>query len=215
MSPADLGALILLNLVGAASPGPDVVLVTRQATRSMRHALATILGIHVGVLMWVSLTVLGAAALLTAFPQIVEIVQILGGAWLVYMGQAMLRSGLGDRTNPPADLSDAEARLGTLAQAFRKGLATNLANPKIVLFLAALIAPLLPAHPSLGLAATVIACLTASSALLFTVMSLFISTTAVRARLLRLGWLIDAVAGAFFINAGFVLVGRGVLGVLG
>lgn len=215
MTPAALGSLVLLNLVGAASPGPDVILITRQATRSRRHALATILGIHIGVLMWVSITVLGAAALLTAFPQAVDLVQIIGGAWLVWMGQNLLRGGLRDRNNPPADIAESVARLGTLGQSFRKGLATNLANPKIVLFLAALVAPALPPNPSPLTAVTVILTLSASSFVLFSVMATLVSTNAVRTRLLRLGWLIDALAGAFFIIAGCVLVVRGILGLVG
>lgn len=215
MTPAALGALVLLNLVGAASPGPDVILITRQATRSRSHALATVLGIHVGVLMWVSITVLGATALLTAFPQLVDVVQVVGGIWLVWMGQAMVRGGLRDRSNPPVDMADSVARLGTLGQSFRKGLATNLANPKIVLFLAALIAPALPADPSPLTAVTVILTLSASSLVLFSVMATLVSTNAVRTRLLRAGWLIDVLAGAFFILAGCVLVGRGVLGLVG
>lgn len=34
--------LIGLNLVGAASPGSDVILITRTATGSRRHAIAVI-----------------------------------------------------------------------------------------------------------------------------------------------------------------------------
>lgn len=214
MSLADLAALALLNLIGAASPGPDVILVTRQATRSRKHAIASVLGIHVGVLLWCSLTVFGATALLTAFPAILEIVQVIGGAWLIYMGQGMIRGGWADRFHQPVDLQEAETRLGTLGQSFRKGVATNLANPKIVLFLAALIAPLLPASPSLGTALIVIGALAAGSFTLFMVMSVFISTTAVRNRLLRLGWLIDVVAGLFFLVVGIVLIVRGLTGLL-
>ncbi len=50
---------------------------------------------------------------------------------------------------PRATAADAVAEAG---QVFRTGLATNLSNPKIVLYLAAMIAPLLPPHPPLWLA---------------------------------------------------------------
>ena len=66
--------VIVANLLGALSPGPDIILILRTATRSRRHAVAAAFGIQVGVLMWVSLTVLGAAALLTAFPEILDAV---------------------------------------------------------------------------------------------------------------------------------------------
>lgn len=215
MSLLDIATIALLNLVGAASPGPDVILVTRQATRSHRHAIASVLGIILGVLFWSTLTVFGAAALLTAFPEVLEVVQVIGGAWLLYMGQSMVRGGWQDRFHQPVDLNDAEARLGTLGQAFRMGLATNLANAKIVLFLAALIAPLLPPSPPLGAAVLAIFALALGPLVLFMAMSFFISTPAVRRRLLRIGWLIDLVAGLFFLVVGTVLIIRGITGLLG
>lgn len=209
MNLAQLGSLVLMNLVGAASPGPDVMLVTRMATRSRRHALSTTLGIHVGVVFWCSLTVLGAAALLNAFPAALGFVQLIGGAWLMWMGRGMLTAGWAERSSPPRNLAAAAARLGSLRSAFWRGLTTNLANPKIVLFLSAMIAPLLPAEPGAGVAALVIAALSLSSLALFTFMSLVISTPTMRQKLLNAGPWIDIFAGIFFLIAGGVLVVRG------
>ena len=215
MSPADLVGLILLNLVGVASPGPDIVLILRTATRSRRHAVAVTLGIQVGVLFWCSLTVLGAAALLTAFPGVLGMVQILGGGWLLYMGYGMLRGGLVTRKYPPADIEDAEGSLGPVGRSFRLGLTTNLSNPKIVLFLAALIAPLLPPSPSMGTALVAILALSWSSLALQLLIALVVSTKTVRRRLLRAAAYIDIGAGIFFLAAGAVLMVRGVTDVLG
>ncbi len=202
--------VILANLVGALSPGPDIILVTRMATRSRRHAVAAALGIQVGVLMWCSLTVFGAAALLTAFPEILGFVQMIGGAWLVRMGIKMVRGGLITRKYPPATLEEAEKSLGRLRHSFTLGLTTNLSNPKIVLFLAALVAPMLPAHPSAGTAIALILGLSLSSLALFLLLSMLISTERVRRRMLAWGPNIDIAAGAFFIIAGLGLVFNGV-----
>ncbi|HZK31652.1 MAG TPA: LysE family transporter, partial [Corynebacterium sp.] len=135
--------------------------------------------------------------------------QVLGGAWLLWMGRGMLGSGWRNRTSPPVDLEEAESRLGTVGQAFRQGLTTNLANPKIVLFLAALIAPLLPRSPSLGVAVVVILALAWSALALHLTLSLVISTKAVRRRLLRAGPWIDICSGVFFLVAGVVLIFTG------
>lgn len=215
MNPADLAAIIAVNVVGAASPGPDVVLLTRMATRSRKHAMAANLGIHVGVLMWTSLTVFGAAALLTAFPWLLELIQVLGGSWIMYMGISAVRQGWRDRLNPPLDLEEAVQRLGSVRSAFTTGVATNLSNPKIVLFLAALVAPLLPASPTVGVALTVIAALWLSSFLLFIAYCLLVSTDRVRRKLFHAGPYIDMGAGTFFIIAGTVLILRGLLGLAG
>ncbi|MDO5454188.1 MAG: LysE family translocator [Corynebacterium sp.] len=213
MTLTNLAALVGLNLVGALSPGPDIILITRTATQSRRHAVAVTAGIQLGVLFWCTVTVFGAAAVLNAFPEVLGVIQILGGAWLLWMGRGMLVSGWRNRTSPPVDLEDAESRLGGLGQAFRQGLTTNLSNPKIVLFLAALIAPLLPRNPSIGLAVTVVLALSWSSLALHLVLSLVISTKTVRRRLLRAGPWIDVVAGLFFLVAGAVLVVNGVIDV--
>ena len=212
MNPADLAAIVLLNLAGAATPGPDIVLLTRLATRSRRHAIAATLGIYVGAFFWITLTVLGAAAVLTAFPWLLELIQVAGGSWIMFMGYTTARQGWRDRANPPLDLDDAEDRLGTTRDSFIKGLTTNLSNPKIVLFLAALVAPLLPPSPSIGTAAVVIFALWFTAFLLFISFSLVVSTNRVRRRLFSAGPYIDMGAGGFFIAAGTFLVVRGIVG---
>ena len=87
-----------------------------------------------------------------------------------------------------------------------------MSNPKIVLFLAALIAPLLPPSPSLGTALLVIVALWLPALLIFLLISVVVSTKRVRRKLLGAGPSIDIGAGAFFIAAGSGLVIRGVTG---
>ncbi|WP_297851623.1 LysE family translocator [uncultured Corynebacterium sp.] len=212
MNPADLAAIVLVNLAGAVTPGPDVVLLTRYATRSRKHAIAATFGILTGALFWITLTVLGAAALLTAFPWLLELIQVAGGAWIIFMGYTTARQGWHDRLNPPLDMDEAEERLGTPRDSFFKGLTTNLSNPKIVLFLAALVAPLLPPSPGLGPAMIVIFALWITTVLLFVAYSFVVSTERVRRKLFSAGPYIDIGAGGFFIVAGTVLVARGIVG---
>lgn len=64
------------------------------------------------------------------------------------MGLQNVRTGLAQRKQPALNLDEAVSRLGSVKQVFRTGLFTNLSNPKIVLYLAAMIAPLLPPDPS-------------------------------------------------------------------
>lgn len=212
MNPADLAAIVLVNLAGAATPGPDVVLLTRYATRSRKHAIAATFGILTGALFWITLTVLGAAALLTAFPWLLELIQVAGGAWIIFMGYTTARQGWHDRQNPPLDMDEAEERLGTPRDSFFKGLTTNLSNPKIVLFLAALVAPLLPPSPGLGPALIVIFALWITTVMLFVAYSFVVSTERVRRKLFSAGPYIDIGAGGFFIIAGTFLVLRGIVG---
>lgn len=207
----DLAVIVGLNLLGAASPGPDIILVTRTGTRSRTHAWATTLGTQTGVLLWCTLTVIGATALLNAFPWALEAVQVLGGAFLAWMGIGNVRSGWAERRKPPPNTVEAARRLGTPRASYIRGLTTNLANPKIVLGLSAMIAPLLPAHPSALTAVVVILALWLSSFALFAAYTQVISTERVRRRMLGAGPFIDIGAGCFFFVVGVVLFLRGAL----
>lgn len=202
--------VLMLNLVGSISPGPDTVLVTRLATKSRRHAVAAALGVQTGALCWFSLTVFGAATVLSTFPEILGAVQIVGGSFLIYMGSRLVRGGLIQRKYPPASLEEVQGVLGRPIRSYRAGVACNLSNPKIVLFLASLIAPLLPAHAGIGASVTLIAGLSLTSVALFLTLAVVVSTAAVRRRLLKAGPGIDIGSGAFFVVAGAALVIAGV-----
>lgn len=215
MNAGSLLTLAALNIVGVIAPGPDIILITRTATRSRRHAAAVTAGIQTGVLMWCTLTVVGAAAFLNAFPQALDYVKIIGGGWLLVMGYRMFVGGVRDRTSPPVDLEDAASRLGTLRQSFWLGLATNLSNPKIVLFLSALIAPLLPPSPSVGLSVLVVLILALSALVIQMSLAMIVSTHTVRRKLLRASPFIDIAAGLFFLVAGATLLIGGVASVVG
>lgn len=210
INPGDLAVIVGLNLVGAASPGPDVVLVTRTATRSRAHAHAVAAGIQLGVLVWCTLTVLGAAALLRTFPWLLTVLQVAGGVVLVAMGAANAAQGFKQRRNPPSDLDDARARLGSLRKSFATGLATNMTNPKIVFALSAMIAPLLPPSPSAATAVVVILSLWLSSVAVFAALAQVVSTRGVQRRLLSAGPYIDLGAGGFFVAIGTLVFVRGV-----
>jgi threonine/homoserine/homoserine lactone efflux protein len=60
-------SFLLVVLLGAMSPGPDFVVVTRTSLSGGRRAgMAAGLGIALGVFTWVVAIALGVAALLTA-----------------------------------------------------------------------------------------------------------------------------------------------------
>lgn len=97
-------------------------------------------------------------ALLTASQLGYEILRWAGAAYLVWMGVGMLRS----RAHPepedgaPAD-TPADTPAGGLAQGWRRGLLTNLLNPKVGVFYVAVLPQFIPAgapHFAAGVALT-------------------------------------------------------------
>ncbi|MEV4051788.1 LysE family translocator [Amycolatopsis sp. NPDC049688] len=145
MLPGTTAASFLLVVVlGAMSPGPDFVVVTRSAlTGGRRAGMAAGLGIALGVFAWVVAIALGVAAVLTASAIAFTVVKLAGAGYLVFLG---VKAWLAVRRGEYRDLGETPAtgRLRAGA-AFRQGLVTNLLNPKVAVYFLALLPQFLPA----------------------------------------------------------------------
>ncbi len=139
---------ILLSL----TPGVATALVVRNAARGgRRQAFLTTSGNSLGVLAWACFAAVGIAAVVAASAAVFDAVKLAGAAVLFAIG---VRSLLGRRD---ADVPAASGR-----SAFRDGLVTSLANPKLAAFFVALFpqfiprgAPVLPS--ALAMAAVIVA----------------------------------------------------------
>lgn len=208
-----VGTLLLLNFVGIISPGPDMFLILRLAAKSRPHALSAIAGIVLGVSFWVTLTVAGAAVILRTHPQLLGAIQLLGGLWILYMAYGLLKSAWAQWGVRQTDI-DMDVLLGTRWSNFRFGLATNLSNPKIVLYFAAIMAPLMPTDAPLWINVAMGGVIVLQALVVFAALAIFVSTGPIRRRLLAAGPVIDLCAGLFFLFAGCVLLYNGVTGIL-
>jgi threonine/homoserine/homoserine lactone efflux protein len=133
-------------LVAAASPGPDFVVVLRNALSGRRAGMACAVGIGVGVFAWSVVTALGIAGLLAASAVAFTVVKLVGAAYLVYLG---IRALLAARRGGHAEHGATAAVRGPAA-ALRQGLLTNLLNPKVAVFFLALVPQFLPAGATVG-----------------------------------------------------------------
>lgn len=144
---AFLAALFLVHLGAAALPGPNTLLVTNiAASGARRAAMWAAAGTGAGALVWVSATLGGASALFVAFPRLVELLRWLGGGYLVFLGgQALWSAWRGRGAAPRANRVFAPNGPGA---AFRRGLVTNLSNPKsLAYYLSLLVASAAPEAP--------------------------------------------------------------------
>jgi threonine/homoserine/homoserine lactone efflux protein len=118
-------------LLVSVVPGPAVIAVVSTALRGgFRASLAANAGVLVGDAVFVAAAALGLGALLVASHGLFVAVRWLGIAYLAYLGvRALLDRG----TALTAGATGRERR------AFRFGLTTQLANPKIILFFGALL----------------------------------------------------------------------------
>lgn len=121
-----LGALAVVYLL----PGADMLLVLDTATaRGRRAALAVVAGLATARALHVGLAGLGLAALLLRAPGALTAVSLAGAAYLAWLALQILRAPL-----LPATGRGGSATETGVAAAFRRGLLTNLLNPKALLF---------------------------------------------------------------------------------
>ncbi|WP_137231446.1 LysE family translocator [Streptomyces sp. BPSDS2] len=125
-----------------ALPGADFTVVVRNALASRTAGLATALGVAGGLLVHTALAVAGLAAVLVTMPVLFRTVQLLGGAYVLYLGISALyairrrRPGSGDAAPEEAPGRPVPREFG---RALRQGFLTNALNPKApVLFLSLL-----------------------------------------------------------------------------
>jgi threonine/homoserine/homoserine lactone efflux protein len=152
-----LWAFLPIAAVLTITPGPATAMVVRSALRGgLRTALPTMLGNSAGVLAWALLSAAGVSALVAASELAFAALKLTGAAVLVYLGARSLLRG-----RSALEPSGSHAERASRRTAFRDGLATSLANPKLAVFFVALFpqfvsdgAPVL--LPALAMAALVV-----------------------------------------------------------
>lgn len=161
MTPHTWLTFALLSLVVSTLPGPAVVAVVSSALRGgFRASLGTNAGVLVGDAIFVGLASAGLGAALVAAHGVFVAVRWLGIAYLAYLGvRALLDRGQAFGVDPVR---------GDDGRAFRLGLGTQLANPKVILFFGALLPQFVdPARPVAPQFALLGATFIASDALVF------------------------------------------------
>lgn len=123
---AFLPAALALNL----TPGADMMFCFAQGARSgPRAAIAASAGISVGLMVHVLLAGLGLGALVAAFPWVFGAIRWAGAAYLLWLAWTTWHTPHGAAGGPPR----------SSVRAFRDGLVVNLSNPKVILFILALV----------------------------------------------------------------------------
>ena len=137
--PLFMAAVLLLN----ATPGVDLLLtVTRTAQGGARAGAMAALGIAAGCALHALGAAFGMAALLAWSAAAFTVIKWLGAAYLAWLGLGMLREAW-RRAAPVAAQPAAPA--SAIAD-FRRGLLTNLLNPKVALFMLAFLPQFIPAQ---------------------------------------------------------------------
>jgi RhtB (resistance to homoserine/threonine) family protein len=121
------------------APGPDTVLVTKNALmHGRRAALATSFGVNTGLLIWTVAAALGVAAVVRESAVAFTVLKLIGAVYLVWLGLQALRAARRHAAPEALHAARQSPRVGALL-GYRQGLLSNLANPKIAVFFTGLL----------------------------------------------------------------------------
>lgn len=124
--------------LAAALPGPGVAtVVARTLSHGIRAGLLGTLGTICGDLLWLTVAILGLAALAKTFAIIFLAIKYVGAAYLLYLAFRLWRA--------PAQALDIEGaqRSGQTLSSFWISLSVTLSNPKTIMFYMAILPTLM------------------------------------------------------------------------
>lgn len=193
---AELATLFVVGLIGALTPGPDILFVLRNTISLGAKAGAfSLFGISCGWLIFIGLLYFGFAHLINgALPQ--GILSLIGGFYLFYISFLLFKK---PKNAIDFDKNTPQATKAIFYDFILKGFLLNLSNPKAILFFAVIIAPFMNHHLELSL--LVLLCGLFSAFILVIVLGVFFRQFINNALFDK----IDKVCGIVFILFGILL----------
>ena len=140
-----LWAYLGISVLVILAPGPDTVIVTKNALlHGRRAALGSAVGVNVGLAVWTTAAAVGIAALIRESAVAFTVVKVAGAVYLTWLGFQALRAAR-HRSGAELDGEAGQPRFGWRA-GFRQGLLSDLGNPKIAVFFTTLLPQFVSSH---------------------------------------------------------------------
>jgi len=197
MTPEQLTAFNLVLLAAIASPGAAFLVAARSTVTGGRAAgLATGLGLATMASAWTLAALLGLETVFALFPWAYSGLKIGGALYLIYLAIKTwrgARSPLGTAPKPHG-------------RAYMEGLMVNLANPKSVLFAAAVIVVVFPGALNLPEIALITANHFILEVICYSLFALVLSAAPARARYLAAKPTLDRIASVLLGGFGLKLL---------
>ncbi|MFE7461130.1 LysE family translocator [Streptomyces sp. NPDC057554] len=192
-----------------ALPGADFTVVVRNALASRTAGLASALGVAGGLLVHTALAVAGLAAVLVTLPVLFRTVQLLGGAYVLYLGISglyALRRRISEKNRTPGNGTGPEAPQA-FGRALRQGFLTNALNPKAPVLFLSLLPQFVPAgQPPLPRTLLLAALVVALALIWFPAVALLVDRLGRWLRRPRTARAIEGGSGVALTGLGLVLV---------
>ena len=190
---AILISILGVFLLGAISPGPSFVVVSRIAiSRSRMDGVMAAIGMGIGGFVFAAVAVAGLTAILLQVEWLNIALRLAGGAYLLWLGINIWRAA--PEQLEVADI--ASERQSTLWASLLRALCVQLSNPKTALVYASMFAALLPSPTPSWMYFALPPMLFLIEFTWYTVVAVGFSSRAPKAAYLRLKIWIDRAAGA-------------------
>ncbi|MEZ9204894.1 LysE family translocator [Vibrio splendidus] len=210
--------LASIHFIALMSPGPDFALVVQNATRHGRQTgLYIALGLSCGILLHSLLSLTGISYLVHQQPTLFAIIQLAGGSYLLYLGYGALKATWQIIQNHDEDadiVNSNDLILTNKRQAFSKGFATNILNPKALVFFISLMSSLVPADMSLSGKGFALIILFGLSLFWFSLLAWMLSTKALQKKLSEATVYIDGLCGVVFSLIGVSILWQSLSGLI-
>lgn len=196
----------MVHLIALMSPGPDFFFVSQLAvSRSRREAMMGVLGIVLGVMVWAGVALLGLNLILQKMAWLHQIIMVAGGLYLCWMGWQLLRSARAQNT-PTQPVAEVAVALPKPGRSFIRGLLTNLANPKAVIYFGSVFSLFVGEDVGAGARWGLFMLITGETFVWFSLVAVVFALPAMRRGYQRIAKWIDGVAGVLFTGFGLHLI---------
>ncbi len=127
---------LLTSIVLIVIPGPSVVFaIGRTLSLGRAAGLVSVIANAVGTSLWVVFAAFGLAGLLQVVPELIDIIRILGAAYLAYLGWQTIRGS----SKRHAQISSGVDQGKSLKTLFKEGFLVGLGNVKVAVFFTAVL----------------------------------------------------------------------------
>ncbi len=195
----------LVHIIALMSPGPDFFFVSQTAvSRSSKEAMMGVLGITCGVMVWAGVALLGLHLIIEKMAWLHTIIMVGGGLYLCWMGYQMLRGAL--KKEKSAQGAEPQVELAQGGRSFMKGLLTNLANPKAIIYFGSVFSLFVGDSVGAGERWGIFVLIIVETLAWFTVVASLFALPTMRRGYQRAAKWIDGVAGTLFAGFGIHLI---------
>ncbi|CAN7643839.1 LysE family translocator [Bosea sp. LjRoot9] len=202
-----LAGIAAIHALAIASPGPTFAVVMSYAVKGDRRAgLLLSFGVVLATLTWAFAAAAGLGSLLASFPLAYRGLQLIGAAYLIYLGAKLLIAIIRAKGQAAAHgASHAASAPVSGLEAIRAGFITNITNPKVVAYYASLFGVMIPAGAPGWLFWSAVAVVVVVSAAWWIAVTLFFTVPAVSRTYVRAKPGLDVIMGVVLIALGLRL----------